>query len=175
MSSQSQENTNQTTKVSIFHVITAIVFCCLKTQTLVHWRHASPRRRSVTWPSFTAEWQKCRGLYGIWWATTWRAGQTSQQMVIQKNRTKTEWTVLADYKALLAPWKQLFTFCYISDQILSRHKMNFSHAQVKLTPDNRLIPIHISFRYISENFTVKRCLLVWLCSLCCFKISLRDK
>ena len=31
MSSQSQENTNQKTKVSIFHVITAIAFCCLMT------------------------------------------------------------------------------------------------------------------------------------------------
>ena len=35
MSSQSQENTNQKTKVSIFHVTTAIAFCCLMTQTLV--------------------------------------------------------------------------------------------------------------------------------------------
>ena len=32
MRSQSQENTNQKTKVSIFHVITAIAFCCLMTQ-----------------------------------------------------------------------------------------------------------------------------------------------
>ena len=34
MRSQSQENTNQKTKISIFHVITAIAFCCLMTQTL---------------------------------------------------------------------------------------------------------------------------------------------
>ena len=60
----------------------------------------------------------------------------------------------------------LKTVAYL--KILSRHKSNLSHAQVKCTSYNR--EAH-SDDYISENFTLKRCLVVSLCSLCCFEIN----
>ena len=145
ISSQSQENTNQTTKVSIFHVIRAIVFCCLMTQTLVQWRHASPKtafnHRGVTWPSFTAEWQKCGGLYGSWWATTWRAGQKSGKWWyrrIEQKLNSPRWQTAKPYllpeNSCLPFLTFLIKFCLGIKVICRMHKWSAPHIIARLIP-----------------------------------------